>query len=97
MTVRTLFLLTVVLMLSACATSTPVVKPIDLPPVDAQCDEGEIQCSGPCPALQKWTTGRYSDLEQVAIADTAAHAACAAKARACQACLQRLRDKGVIR
>lgn len=66
------------------------------PAIVAGCDEGPVQCTGGCPALQRWTSGLYSDLEQVVISDTAAHAQCEAKLKACQACLRRLQAKGVI-
>ena len=90
-------LLAALLLLSGCAWSTRGVKPVQPPPLDLRCDAGPIQCSGPCPALSRWETGRYEDLERAFLADTVAHAECSAKLEACQQCIQRGRDAGTIR
>lgn len=100
----TLSLLTAALMLSACASTTPrVVLPQKAEPFDLRCDaDAAATCSGDCPELPVWRpnadgTGDFDALLLNASADALARAQCRAKLRACQACLQRGRDAGVIR
>lgn len=59
-------------------------------------------CFGDCPELAAWTpeadgTGDFDKLLQLGPQDRTVTATCRAKLRACQACIQRGRDAGVIR
>lgn len=77
--------------------TTPKAEPYDL-----KCDAAEITCSGDCPMLPAWVpdadgTGNFDSLLQLGPQDRTVTAVCAAKLRACQACIQRGRDQGVIR
>ena len=100
----TLCLLTAALTLSACASTTPrVVLPPKAEPFDLRCDaDTAATCSGDCPELPEWRpdadgTASFDGLLLLAPADALSRAQCRAKLRACQACIQRGRDAGVIR
>lgn len=87
-------------MLSACAsTTTPV--PATPPALDLSCDKGETTCSGDCPELPLWTAdqdgkGDFDALLGLGGQDRLVLEVCKAKLRACQACLNRGREAGVI-
>lgn len=80
-----------------------MVTPPKAEPVDLRCDADQAAtCSGDCPELPEWTPdpdgwGNFDRLLLGAKGDAMARAQCRAKLRACQACLQRGRDAGVIR
>lgn len=90
------------LIASACTTTPVPVTPPKVEPFDLRCDAGPVRCSGACPTLPEWPaeadgSGDFDRLLALGPADRAVLAECQAKLRACQACLQRGRDEGVIR
>jgi len=91
-----LSLLAAALMTSAAAcTTTPVAE--SRPALDLRCDEGLATCSGSCEALPAWDSSDFDDLLGLGAADRLVLEACQTKLKACQACLARGRDAGVIR
>ncbi len=75
-----------------------MVTPPKAEPFDLQCDAGPNPCAGDCPALPEWTAdGDFDALLSLAPQDRLVRDACVAKLRACQACLDRGREAGVIR
>lgn len=87
---------------SACTTQPVAVTPPKAEPLDLACDADQAaQCSGDCPTLPAWTTdvdgtGSFDSLLGLGPRDRLALAACQAKLRACQACINRGRKAGVI-
>ena len=81
---RCLLTAALILSASACGTTPVAVTPPKAEPYDLRCDaDAANTCSGDCPELPAWTPS----------ADGTGRA----KLRACQACIQRGRDAGVIR
>lgn len=89
------------LIASACSTKH-AVKIESPPPFDLACDASEVKCFGECPALGEWKaradgTGDFDELAQLGIDDAKKNEQCKAKLKACQACIERGRQKGIIR
>lgn len=87
----------------ACSSAPVVVTPPKPEPLDLLCDaDAAAMCSGDCPPLAKLVTDADGGASFDAIlalqpADSLARQVCIAKLRACQACLRRGREAGVIR
>ena len=81
------------------AASGCITKPVAVhsPALDLGCDNGLVQCSGDCDPLPVWSSHDFDDLLTLGASDRLVLEGCRSKLKACQACLNRGREAGVIR